>query len=541
MMSKKLAMALVPLLMAGCGDDLVDENKDGIADGIQRPGSVTAVAPATPTGTVAGQVLNSRFQPVEGVEVTMTVGGALQGTTVTTDATGSFAIKDVPAGSRVLLTFSKAGLATARATASIPAEAGNVPLNNANANFGPVVMAETNGTVRFHVYAPSARPATGARATLVVDGASYLLSSYAETLQSQVVVHGEVSADGVLTFNGVPSPEEGVRLGARYTLHISPLDANNDGIPEADGEVRTFTGNTLLTGGASTGLHEALTIQLSSAVPSAALAIKYSNLGSLRDGMSAPQSNMVAPGEPISIAFNKPIQPNSLIVSLTDEYGRERLGVTNSLGAGNTYLSITPNTALVAGSEYNLHFRAVAISDGTTVQYTVPFVAGDPANPPALAIKSIQYWESGTPNGQLDSGEIVAVHFNQVVRLQVGVFAQVYLDEELDGNAASKVVGEWNPGGNNLGFYLNVYEPQTNLGGIPADASPVQPIVLSGYSSRFYFTYTASSRVFPSGSNLKLVLNFAKNAPANSIYETAWGVPQLTDLHYNGPIQAVAP
>ena len=51
-----LCGALVGLLAACSGDEPVDADGDGIADGIQVPNNVTVVVPTRPTGYVAGEV-----------------------------------------------------------------------------------------------------------------------------------------------------------------------------------------------------------------------------------------------------------------------------------------------------------------------------------------------------------------------------------------------------------------------------------------------------------------------------------------------------
>src|SRR4051794_36963796 len=81
---KKLVMALVPAMMFGCGGP-TDPNGDGIADGIQDPNNVSVVVPATPKGTVSGQVLTTQQKPLVGVAVSMTIGSAITSKVATTD------------------------------------------------------------------------------------------------------------------------------------------------------------------------------------------------------------------------------------------------------------------------------------------------------------------------------------------------------------------------------------------------------------------------------------------------------------------------
>lgn len=524
-MKKTLAMALLPLLAAGCGS-AKDENNDGIADGVQTPGSVSVVAPSTPMGTVSGQVLNSKFQPLEGVDVTVTVGSAPAGLKGTSDVAGNFAIKDVPAGASVLLTFSKGGYATYRSTATVPSTAGNVPINNGNASFGPVVMGDTSGNVKFYVYTPMGRPATGATATLSVNPASYLVSRTSENISNQpLVVQGTVDANGVLTFNGVPSAEEGIRIGSNYTVYISPMDTNSDGIPDVDGSVNQYDGNTLLTGGlGNVGVYAATTIQLQTAVPTTGLDVKYSNLAAIQTGDLRPLHNMVRLGDPISIAFNQPIQPGSLVVTLTDEYGKEPLSVTKTLNSTNTYLSITPGSGVLSeGKEYNLYVRAVALSDGSIKTSVVPFFVGNPASPPALSVENLRVMENAGGNSMLDVNEYLLINFNQVVTYLNNGQVQLFFDADLNGDGDKLDFGEKD---GTSGFPLLMWEPTQ-----PSNAqSAVFGLRNSGYTTRFYIQYTGA-RQFNPALLPTATLKFSTTIPTSEVhYQSGWGIPQQTDL-----------
>src|SRR6218665_2345854 len=163
---KKHWAFVVPLLVMGCGPE--DSNGDGIADGILKPDSVSVVAPATPKGTVSGQVLDTRLAPLAGAEVKLLIGSDPSGSqfAAQTDAAGNFMFANVPAGSSVLVTASKAGYATLRASADVPSSAGNIPINNGNASLGAILLAETGGSVSFTLLTPSGHPAANARAYL---------------------------------------------------------------------------------------------------------------------------------------------------------------------------------------------------------------------------------------------------------------------------------------------------------------------------------------------------------------------------------------
>ncbi|XXF78651.1 carboxypeptidase-like regulatory domain-containing protein [Myxococcaceae bacterium GXIMD 01537] len=535
-MKKKLVVALVPFLAVGCGEELKDENKDGIADGINKPGSVTSVAPATPMGTVSGQVLSTRYTGLEGVEVTVTIGSQPTGLKATTDAGGFFNIKDVPAGSRVLVSLTKSGYVTARSWADVPSSAGNVPINNANASFGPVVMAETSGTVKFLVVTPTGRPAVGAKATMHVSRAAFITSDSSNSIDGQVVVQAEADAQGILTFTGIPAPEEGARIGTNYQLFIASQDTNGDGIPDVDGYINNYSGYSLTQG----SLYNTFTIQLPSSYQNTALGIRYSSLGRLSGLGARPQTNMVRPGEPIYIVFNQPVQPNSLVVGLTDEYGKESLTINKTLSNNNTLLTLTPGQTISAGHEYNLTLHAAPVTGTTDFDTTIPFFGGDLSAPQAIAVATVKFQDlapiagANPPpfvNGRLDPGEEVSVNFNQVMgRIGPGfTLAQVFFSASLDNNSTLSF-GEL---GFNSGFTLDAAEPVAPIQTKTPAETPVFPIGFSGYTTRFKFTYQGANPLdptFAATAAAPIVIAFSKVPPASTTYESAWGVPQTTDV-----------
>jgi hypothetical protein len=548
---KKLALALVPFLLLGCGEDPTDTNGDGIADGVQDPNNVSVVVPATPKGTVSGQVLTTQQRPLTGVNVAMTIGSSPTPKTATTDEGGNFTFQDVPGGAQILLTFTKEGFAPLRALSQVPTEAGNVPINNGNASFGPVLLSETNGTVKFTLISPTGRPAAGVKATLEVDGAGTVLFGPTASVSSTVVAEAVADAEGVVTFTNVPPPAEIDRIttGAVYKLVIYAYDENNDGILESNGRVLSYSGVNLITGSNATPV--SLTFAYSPTTP---LAIDFSNMAALKGGSTLPQFNMLKPGDSIHIVFNQPVQSSSVIVGLTDEYGKEVIGINKTITNGGLVLTLAPQNIL-PGKEYNLYLRAVSLSGGTSLSRTVSFFGGDPAQPQAINIDAtVRFWDSGVPDGvggflgrnnnQLDRGEYVSISFNQVMKNFGTAPVQVYFDRDLDGTTTN-VTGEWNPNNSNIaGFSLGIYEPLTSVSGLPGDPIPVfSGIPASGYSTRYYFQYGNSSASYISlnaANTVPLVFAFGRiRSPATDGYESIWGVPQTATINVNATLVAI--
>ncbi|RKG66038.1 carboxypeptidase regulatory-like domain-containing protein [Corallococcus sp. CA054B] len=546
-MKKHVLMAVLPLLAWGCGD-ATDADNDGVADGIRDPNNVSVVVPSTPKGTVSGQVLSTTLQPIADVTVAMTIGSQPTGKSATTDASGNFVMTDVPAGAQVLLTFSKGGYSTLRATSTVPSAAGTVPINNGNASFGPVTLTQLNSSLAVTVVTPQGRPAVGAKGVLEVDKAgSVILSNYdsVSSVISKVYVEATADANGVLTFTGIPSGVELARLGGQFTVWIAPMDTNGDGISDTGGYTKVYS-NSEIVGTQSTTL-----AQLKDSKPSGAgaLNIEGGNVSSLKGAAEVdPLRNMVRPGEPIFVYFNQPVQPGSVFVRLTDEYAKESLPVTASVNVGGYSATITPGNGIVQeGKEYNIFVRAVAAEGGSNYSRTGFFFGGDQSAPRAVTISEIRYQELDRPPAatatQLNSLEEVFVNFSAPIAKQVGQSVQVFFASDIDNNGTV--------GGNSFGevgnysgqgFPLEIAEPTKPVQTRTPAELPVFGIQASGYSTRYFFRYTGAVALNPS--QVRLVVSFSNLAPVlgtNDVYESIWGQPINTDLEATGIGQHPAP
>ena len=540
MMKKHLVFAVVPFLALGCGEELKDENGDGIADGVRAPDSVTVVTPATPKGTVSGQVLGTDLKPLSEVSVEMTIGSSAEPVVAPTDAKGNFEFTDVPAGSQVLLTFTKSGFATLRATSTVPSSAGNVPINNGNASFGPITLAKLDGTLNFIVVTPQGRPAAGARATLEASPAgSIVLFNGDNTTRvvSTVVVEATADEQGVLSFTGIPGAPEMARLqGGQYRLWVSPLDTNNDNLPDTSGYANTYSGQAIIQSTAT----RLIPLTFARQDQGAGLNIESSNVGSLRGATDRdPLRNMISTTEPIHLFFNQPVQASSLLARLTDESGRESLAVTTTVGSGGYSATIRPASGLQEGKEYNIDVRAVSAEGGSIYTNTGFFFTGEPSTPRAVGISEIRYQEtstSGVTASEINPGERIYVNFSAPIARTygAGLYVQVFFDANIGDGASVNRIGDV-PGelGNAVGFDLFEDEPTAPIRTrTPAETAPFA-ITPSGYSSRFSFVYNGAFPLNPS--NLRVNVAFDKLASrssgsTNGTYESIWAQPVTSNL-----------
>jgi len=521
---KKHWAFVVPLLVMGCGPE--DSNGDGIADGILKPDSVSVVAPATPKGTVSGQVLDTRLAPLAGAEVKLLIGSDPSGSqfAAQTDAAGNFMFANVPAGSSVLVTASKAGYATLRASADVPSSAGNIPINNGNASLGAILLAETGGSVSFTLLTPSGHPAANARAYLEATPAGALaFNSTSATATSSVIATPVVANEmGIVTFTNVPAPSELARIGGTgataggYRLFVDPVDVNGDGILDAAGYDKKFDATALLT----TGTSQLVQLALPNNSTVGTFGLTATNLASLQAADKRPSRNLLRDGESIFLAFNQPVARDSLLAILTDESGREQIDVTVTPNATGDVYSLTPAAGRIAeGQEYNLILRATSAYSGLVRSWKGFFVRGDVKSPRPLSLVSVSFKDvnaAGNTTGVLDAGECVVLTFNQTV-----VPTAVPLEVTLSG------------GPEVLNFKTVAPAPYPTPGTcFPAESTKFPIEVGFDATTRFYFAYGAAGTAGPPSINpatttAKVRMEFTKFQPLDlaSYYETAWGSP----------------
>jgi hypothetical protein len=180
--------SFVCIFAVACGGG-TDANRDGIIDGIHSPDSVSQVAPSTPVGTVSGQVLTTDFKPLDGVNVTVIIGGASDSDTnvfkAVTDNEGVWSVKNVPAAAVAQVTLTKMAYATGRMQITVPGNAGNFPVNNGNGNIGTVLLTHLDGTYRFQVVTAGGRPARQLKALLEVTPAAIRVQDFVPTYGSR--------------------------------------------------------------------------------------------------------------------------------------------------------------------------------------------------------------------------------------------------------------------------------------------------------------------------------------------------------------------
>jgi hypothetical protein len=546
-MMKHWAVVL-PLLVVGCSGPQ-DANGDGIADGVLKPDTVSVVAPSTPKGTVSGQVLDPQQQPISDATVSLTIGSATTDAPVTakSDASGNFMFTNVPAGAQVLATITKDGYATLRANSTVPSTAGNIPIDNGNANIGVVTLAQSRSTVRFTITTSTGRPAVGAQAYIQAVPSAF--STTGTSAVASVVGTAQADAQGVLTFGNMPSASDLQRIGTLagygsasigYQLWIDPVDVNGDGIYESAGYSALIKASDLASYGPSRIIE--LTPPINEGTTAAAFGLRISNVPSLTGVTRDPLRNLLRSNEPLYLAFTQPVVKNSLLVTITDEAGVVGgNGVVTANATSDAFTVALPSSpAIVDGQRYHILMRATSAYDGTTIGVTQGyFISGDVKSPKSVdpagfATVAFRDLTTGTV-GRLDSGECVIITFNQVVLTPEVAFTPVeaFFNFTL-GNTGAK--GEYNTPASTAttpGFPLIKAAPPINAANCITDTVPTPyPIdtVSFQYTPRYYFVMaTASGVSVPVGTLVKIAFN-KQWLLGGAIYETAWATPLSTDV-----------
>jgi hypothetical protein len=534
-MSRLLA-ACAALALVSCATP-EDANGDGIADGIRTPDTTSVVAPSTPVGTISGQVANSLFAPLEGVQVTLVLGEGSESSRImrtTTNTEGVYVFANVPGGSSAQVLFSKSGYASARLNSSVPGSAGNFPLNDGNGNAGVVVLTELTGELRLRVYTAQGAPAKGARAYLEVSAVAF--QSYSGSYGSNIgnfSATGEVDENGILAFTGVPNIAEMARIstGTNYTVNIGALDTDNDGLFEALGSINAFSAGALFT-------NPQRTIFLPDARATGALSISATNLDSFGTATSPPYRNAVTATDPITIVFNQPITSvdATRIVKVVAEDCATNVPVTVTQRAPNT-LSIAPTTSWTLGNRYNIVVRATGLDTGSTNDFIGYFFAIDPAAPrPLSATASFQVKKAtgAMMTTVYEPADTLNVVFDTPITRQAGT-AYAYVDADLNNDGT---IGGMNGAGElggpeNSGFPITINEQFTATDPAQGTFTCKQ----SGYSSRWRIQVTSFpvSGSIPNLTRMRVV--FPKDSQSSDTFQTAWGAPVAIDVNGNIAVQ----
>jgi hypothetical protein len=354
---------------------------------------------ADPLGSVGGLLVDAiTQQPLSGATVTVVSGG--QSFTAMSGADGAFSVPKVPAGD-LIVTIADSGYLTATLTTTLDGAAGDTLLTNPTATIGPIGLVKSDGTFTLVVVDEDGIPAPNVAVTARTVGAQYVdYSSGAPVGVGGMGVTATSGADGVVQLTGLPSYGAlGAILDDQLDVDIAPAMVGADSY-QFYGLSTSYQLDDLATVGTPT---------IVLAGPHTPLQVIATNLTYLEGSFPVSVTPIGATG-PISIAFNQAIDASSINVSFTNDDGSP----ANNLPMATVHtnlLTLTPASALMMGSRYNLRLhvaaeRAAHIADVTAeFDTTVPFfTAIDPAMAVSVNPTSVSKSTSG-------AGGIVTVTF----------------------------------------------------------------------------------------------------------------------------------
>lgn len=513
MTNRLIALSLAAL--AACSPAPTDANKDGIADGIRAPNTVTQVAPSNPVGSITGVVTTTKFGPLADARVQLVLGSGFTAL-INSGADGSFRFANVPAGSTGQLIVFKDGFGSVRVPVTVPVSGGNVPINDANANVGLLLLLELNGTVKYQVQTFNGRPARGVRALLEVNPAGFQLTSGTGfgTALGQLSFEGQADDSGTLTFMNVPAPSELARTtGAQdnYTLIISGLDEDGDGENEFSGLVDERGGRDFFTNGTPT-------LRLPDNRATGAPSIVATNIESLT-GTLSPIRNLLKPTESVWIVFNQPINERSLLVRATQEDCSTVVN-TSVVVKGNVLQITASGNGWTVGDKHNLLVRATGTEAGggtQTASFTGFVFGGDLTMPkaPMAAAFSVRR-APGNMSGNITNGDTLIITFDVPLRkISTEGFFQWNFDLNMMGGVSPMDFGEF---GNSGGFPFTADEPAID------PMTSQFSCLASGYTRRWRATIAGLPVTgVPTGTQARVVLPLVASGQGG--YQTIWGVP----------------
>lgn len=325
-MSKLRAGALTLVLLGACSPSTQKVSQD----------------PSSPTGAILGRVTSLRTgDALQGVVVSALGPSAVS---ATTDATGAYALRGLPAGVAYQVRFEGTGYVPRFATATIPDAAGTFPTDNGIAQVN-MAMAQGNASVKGGVYGRGGLPVVGAVLGVDLRPAGF-----------DLVTEVTTGPTGDYAIAGLP----GMPTGLDVPVVVRPYDSNGDGVPDY----------ASLTSHATTFPAAASLLDIDLRAAAMELILLTSDV----DDGSHPV------GQAIKLTFNRPLDQTVTKVTLHDNTAGRDVAITTSYDATGEVLTVSTSglTGLAAYHSYALSASAVA-ANGSTLAVWRSFTAVSPS------------------------------------------------------------------------------------------------------------------------------------------------------------------
>jgi hypothetical protein len=278
-----------------------------------------------PVGSISGRVTSLiDGQPLPGVAVS----AALKAP-VTTDSSGYYEIRDLPAGNTYRVRFSLTGYVGRFGDGTLPDAAGDYPQGNAVAEVNTALSPNSAG-ITGRVFLAGGNPAVNAKVGIDMRGSLFDLVKEVPT-----------DANGDFTINELPGSPTGIPI----TVVVQPFD--QDGDDRADYGVVQVSGTTF------PGVTTRVDVDLRSAA--SALVLLSTNMD---DGTHSPDA---AGNDALRLVFNRSLVPGGTQFTLTDVDLGRNVGIGTAYDTTSTIVTLTPSGGkLTVGNNYRLNISARA-------------------------------------------------------------------------------------------------------------------------------------------------------------------------------------
>lgn len=408
-------------VLANCSEPPIkDVNGDGKDDGVA---ATTVIAPSNPTGTVTGLVMNAATGQAlpEGRSFSVQLiagsygGDSIGVTQEISDGSGQYRFLDVPAGQNITIIVKSEGFADALAKISLNSTLGNFFADNASISAPTLGLIELSGSFDVFLIAPDGRPVGNAE--IYMDGDfSYLSDARPAGSLHLTATSGD---DGIAHFTGLPNASLFAHNLGGHAFFISVPPQDLDGQEPADlaGTTRSITLTDMAT------QITPLTIALQSGNQAQDMRVVASNIADLvNQNASQPDAKPIASVLPktgtLSIAFNQPIDRNSLLLRMVGEEGGNYLSLTiddNSFNAYQNILTIPLPEAVQSGQEYNLFMEAHPASlTGEAYRGAVAFFI-EPSDAEVSVLNFVHQENPNNDTAKIDGGDWIWFRLNMPV------------------------------------------------------------------------------------------------------------------------------
>ncbi len=464
--------------------------------------NITKVEPSEVRGTVWGMVLQAgSHEALEGARVSLSVADEIRSTEA--EEMGLFSFGDVPAGGEVGLSISFEGYSRATLKARVPAEAGDFPVENIGAFVGPVALFPLDGTADVQLLGHDGQVVNDASARAVASAAWVDLEEGAR--QVGFISTASTSANGRLDFSGLPNLSDLALYDGRVSFIVDPV---------FDGDDLRYLGHSESHSAAYLAARGGrVTITLAPPGENHPLLPIASNVGSLLSsgGTPLPGDSVVGINEAIRVAFNQPLDPNTLEATVYDQGGEVIHPTLSRIDDGNVVRIAPDGETYLGGRAYRVLLEVQAAATGSIhnrVRRHGSFFA-TPLDQEVKVIGARMVDNSGSDS--LEAGDEVFIDLSQAIGLGQGrtdLSFPIYLNHDLNGSGttgdARGEIGSDDP------IWAQTAEPV-----------PPSPMQRSGFTRHFRFVMPnvppedpmADPYSFGSGVGITFMMDLSTNPP----------------------------